>query len=86
MADYTTIRLTGGCLGSDTMEVRCDLSRPESPVQVDYHEGDGWQPTQFQSAEAQGRVSALVAIARGLAAYAVGADESEANKCSWTTV
>ncbi len=83
MSEFTTIRLTGGCLGSDTLEVRCVLARAEAPVQVDYREGNGWEFTQFQGCDTRGRVSALVAIARGLAAHAVGASEEEANACTW---
>lgn len=34
--------------------VRTDVSRPESPVEVDYLEGGGWNHTQYQSVYAGG--------------------------------
>ena len=78
--DYTTLHLTGGCLGRDQMLVRCEVHRAESPVEVDYCQGEGWQPTQYQGIHARSR-GGLAAIARELAADAVVADRSEAKGC-----
>lgn len=68
----TTIKLSGGDMGSETMLVRCNLAEASSPVQVDYQtsEGDGWQGTQYQCADARHRTSGLIAIAKRLAAQA----------------
>ena len=67
----TTIKLSGGDLGSETMAVRCNLAEATSPVEVNYHEGDGWQHTQYQCADARHRTSGLIDIAMPLAAAAV---------------
>lgn len=69
----TTITLTGGCLGDETMRVRCDLREASSPVEVCYH-GDEWDVTQYQCADARHLVSGLTAIARDLAAEAMNGD------------
>lgn len=67
----TTIKLSGGDLGSETMLVRCDLTRAESPVEVDYQADDsGWVPTNYQCADARHRQSGLVEIGKRLAAQA----------------
>ena len=51
----TTIRLTGGVLGNDTMLIRCDLSQASSPVEVSHDNGDTWHSTQYQCADARHR-------------------------------
>lgn len=79
----TTILLSGGDLGSETIRVRCDLSRAESPVEADYGTGDGWQPTQYQCADCRHCNSGLAAIGRRLAAAAV---EMPAVACDAETV
>lgn len=70
----TTIELTGGDLGSDKMRVACNLAEASAPVQVDYCEGDGWQSTQYQCADARHTTSGLIAIGKRLAARAVEVD------------
>jgi hypothetical protein len=67
----TTIKLSNGDLGAEEMLVRCNLSEASAPVEVDYCEGSGWQPTQFQCADACHRTSELICIAKGLAAEAL---------------
>ena len=73
----TTIQLSGGDLGGETMKVRCNLSEASAPVQVDYCEGEGWQSTQYQCADARHRNSGLIAIGKTLAAAAVEMPEDE---------
>lgn len=77
---YTTLHLTGGCLGRGEMLVRCELHHASSPVEVDYCEGEGFQATQYQGFDVRGR-SGLAAVGRELAASAVGVDPSEAAAC-----
>lgn len=67
-----TIKLFGGDLGGETMMIRCNLTEASAPVEVDYCEGDGWGPTQYQCADASHRVSDLIRIGKTLAAQAVG--------------
>ena len=67
----TTIRLTDGDLGGETMRVRCDVTRAEATVEVDYGDGHGWVPTQYECADARHRRSGLVEVAKSLAARAV---------------
>lgn len=71
MSSYTTIRLRDGDLGGETMRVRCNLAETSAPVQVDYCEGDGWEPTQYQCADCRHYVSGLIEIGQRLAAQAV---------------
>jgi hypothetical protein len=73
----TTITLTDGCLGNEKLSVRCDLSQASSPVEVDYHTGNGWEPTQYQCADARHQASRLDAIARALAGAACEADAAD---------
>ena len=73
----TTITLTDGCLGNETLSVRCDLSQASSPVEVDYHTGTGWEPTRYQCADARHQTSRLDAIARALAGEACEADAAD---------
>lgn len=69
----TTITLTGGCLGDETLRVRCDLRQAASPVEACYH-GDKWAVTQYQCADAQHTIRGLTKIARELAAEAMHDD------------
>lgn len=73
----TTIKLTGGSFGSDEMFVRCDLVRASAPIQVDYDNGEGWQPTQYECADAKHGIAGLEKIARTLGASAVEEPETE---------
>jgi hypothetical protein len=76
-----TITLTGGCLGAERMAVRCDLRLASSPVEVDYCEGSGWVPTQYQCADARHTIAGLAEIARSLAAKATASDVEDAATC-----
>ena len=67
----TTIKLSGGNLGSDQMFVRCNLADAAAPVQVDYDNGCGWTGTQYQCADARHRNSGMIEIGKSLAAAAV---------------
>ena len=79
----TTIKLTGGVLGPMEMKVRCNLSRAESPVQVDYCEGGGWQGTQYQCADARHRNEELAEIGQKLACEAVQEAYADETRCEW---
>lgn len=78
----TTIKLTNGCLGSETMKVRCQLANAASPVEVDYCTGEGWQPTQYQCADARHTAKGLAAIGQSLAEIAC----EEKGQCDWTEI
>lgn len=73
----TTITLSGGDLGSETMAVRCNLTEASAPVQVDYHTGNGWEPTQYQCADTRHTTSGLIAVGKSLAAAAVEMRDDE---------
>jgi hypothetical protein len=75
--DMTTIKLHGGSFGIEVMLVRCDLARAESPVQVDYNQGGGWESTQYQCADARHTTAGLVRIGKELAAVALEVPSSE---------
>jgi hypothetical protein len=79
-----TITLTGGCLGTETMRVCCDLREATAPVMADYCMGSGWEPTQYQCADARHSVSGLKTIARELAAAACLVPEEDASACAAT--
>lgn len=81
----TTIKLSDGDLGNETMLVRCNLVEASSPVEVDYCEGSGWQATQYQCAETRHRPSGLAAIGKILAARAVEVPVDEF-ACEWEEV
>lgn len=82
----TTIKLSGGDLGSDEMYVRCDLTQAASPVQVQYRtDGDAWDGTQYQCADARHRDSGLAEIGRKLAAAAVEMPYDDFD-CEWEVV
>jgi hypothetical protein len=67
----TTIKLSGGDLGTETMMVRADLRQASAMIEVDYGTGDGWERSQFQTADARHTVSGLIDVAKTLAARAV---------------
>ena len=67
----TTHKLFGGDLGSEKMFVRCDLSQASACVEVNYDEGSGWEPTQYQCADCLHTHSGLIRIGKELAARAV---------------
>lgn len=77
----TVVRLSGGDLGSEQMLVRCNLSEASWPVEVNYctgdEDGDGWESTQYQCADARHRLSGLIEIGEVLAAAAVEVAPSE---------
>ena len=67
----TTIQLTAGCLGHDTMRVRCDLSQAAAPVQVQWNPGEEYQGTQYQCADAHHCANGLAAVGKMLAKQAM---------------
>ena len=73
----TTIQLSNGDLGGETMLVRCDLTQASAPVQVDYKTGSGWEGTQYQCADARHTSQGLEQIAKQLAARAVEIPEGK---------
>jgi hypothetical protein len=79
----TTIQLSGGPLGSETLTIRCDLSQASAPVQVDYGTGDGWEGTQYQCADARHCTSGLAAIGQRLADKAT---QTSGDACDWEEV
>ncbi len=81
----TTIKLTGGDLGRETVLVRADLCNAASNVQVDYREGDGWCGTQYQVGETRHRASGLAKVGKWLAANAVGCDADDF-ECEWEEI
>jgi hypothetical protein len=78
----TTLKLTGGCLGSETMMVRCNLSDASALVQVDYMTGNGWEATQYQCADAKHLMHKLAEIGQELAERACEAR----GECNWDIV
>jgi hypothetical protein len=81
----TTIKLYGGDFGGESMLVRCTLSRAESPVEVDYCEGEGWGPTQYQCADTRHTMNGLVTLGKELAADAMQIP-SNVLVCEWEEV
>ena len=67
------------------MLVRCNLVEASAPVEVDYCEGSGWQPTQWQAAHCGHRAAGLATIGKQLAAAAVEMTEDAFN-CEWEEV
>lgn len=69
----TTIRLSGGDLGGEMVDVRCNLSQASAPVQVNYHAepNSEWAGTQYQCADTRHTASGLIEIGKLLAARAV---------------
>lgn len=66
----TTLILHGGNLGSETIRVRCDLDRAESPIEADYGVGH-WVPTQYQCSDCSHIHGELAEIGKRLAAVAL---------------
>lgn len=64
---HTIIKLWGGVLGPDILRVRCDLTRAESPVEVDYGVLDGWKPSPYQCADVRHSTTELAALGQRLA-------------------
>lgn len=56
---HTILVLSGGDLGLETMLIRTVLSQPSSPVEINWGQGEGWIPTQFQAAHAYGGLRQL---------------------------
>lgn len=73
----TTITLSEGDLGGETMLVRCKLTEASAPVEVDYQTGEGWQPTPYQCADCRHTDAGLIAIGKHLAAAAVEMPEDK---------
>jgi hypothetical protein len=73
----TTIKVTSGDMGSESMSVRCDLSQASAAVEVNYGTGDGWESTQYQCADCRHTVDGLKKIAKVIAAQAVEMPESQ---------
>lgn len=67
----TTIKLSGGDLGTETMMVRCNLAEASAPIMVDYEMGHGWEHTQYQCADVSHRVDKLIALTKEIAAVAI---------------
>lgn len=80
--NVTTIKLSGGILGGETMLVRCQLANAAAPVEVDYCMGEGWGPTQYQAGDARHTTSGLAKIGIELAESAV----QEQGTCDWSEV
>lgn len=66
----TTIKLSGGDLGSETMFVRCDLTQAAAPVEADYDNGEGFVGTRYQCADTRHRSKGLADLGKKLAAEA----------------
>ncbi len=73
----TTIKLHGGDLGAEAVLVRCNLSQAESPVEIDYGHGEGWQSTPYQSSDCRRTVDGLKVVAKTLAAQATEIPERQ---------
>lgn len=80
----TTLKLTGGSLGSDSILIRCNLSQASAPIQVDWDNGDGWQHTQYQCADARHTTAGLARIGQVLADEYVPLEDRE--ECDWEEV
>lgn len=72
-----TVYLFDGDLGGDEMLVRTDLSDPTAPIEVNHCDGEGWQSSGHQSAEAMGREWRLREVAILLAAEACQCDHAQ---------
>jgi hypothetical protein len=74
----TTLKIT--CPASrESLLVRCDLSRSESPIQVNYcvDESSVWEGTQYQCADARHTDDGLAAIGRQLLCEALETEPGE---------
>jgi uncharacterized protein YraI len=73
----TTVKLSEGDLGSESMLIRCNLTNASSPVQVNYGDGNGFVSTQYQCADAKHRTKGLIEIGKRTAAIACEVLESK---------
>lgn len=80
-----TIRVTHTASGQSLL-VRCDLSRAESPVEVHYLEGGDWSPTQYQAGNARHRTSGLAALGTELLIDALQLQPEDDQQCDWEPV
>jgi hypothetical protein len=72
MSDKSTkIKLSDGDLGDEVIIVRCNLAEASAPVEIDYGVGEGFEPTQYQCADARHYTSGLIEIGKRLAAASV---------------
>ena len=69
----TTIKLSSGDLGQESMHVRCDLTQAAAPVMVNYRseQNSDWEHTQYQCADTRHTIKGLISIGQRLAASAV---------------
>lgn len=67
----------------ETVQVRCNLTRADSPVEINY--GDGWQPTPYRAADAKHPVG-LADIGGELLADAVGCWQNGIITIDWSNV
>lgn len=74
----TTLKLSGGDLGAEVIIVRCDLTRAEAPVEIDYCADDraGFEATPYQCSNCSHSLSGLILVAARLASRAVEIPES----------
>ena len=72
----TTLRITCDQV-SESLLVRCDLSRSESPIQVDYLVGNGGEGSQWQCADARHTRDGLASIGSQLLGEALGECDGE---------
>lgn len=73
----TTVLLSGGDLGSETVAVKCNLTNASSVVYADYGDGGGFVPTQYQAADARHSTAGLTTIAKSLGARACEMAEAD---------
>lgn len=79
----TTLKLSGGDLGGETLHVRCDLSQASAPVEIAVCQE--WTPTQYQCADTRHTVDGLASIAKEIAAREVEIPSGEFS-CDWEQV
>jgi hypothetical protein len=73
----TTIKLSGGDLGGETMLVRCNLADASAPIEVECNKGEGFTGTQYQCADARHTIAGLIEFGKKLAAREVEMPEDE---------
>ena len=64
----TTIKLSGGDFGGDSMLVRCNLAQASAPIEISADKGRTWSGTQYQCADASHTTNGLIRIGREIAA------------------
>lgn len=77
----TTLKLDGGDLGDEVVLIRCDLRDASAPVEINYCEGNGWEPTQYQCADCCHSSARLADLGKELAAAAVRHDDDRPFDC-----